>query len=89
MGKQLITDYDCQVEDPFTLGLPGWEGTIEVRKENFKNRQTGKRAALIYWTKDDKRELIVNSFIEDGVKYKWNFKPAKKEWAAYNYDSAL
>ena len=89
LGKQLSTTYDCDVKDPFTLGLGDWEEAVQVRREEYKDRQTRKRVALIYWTKDEKKELIVSSLIDEGVRYRWNLIPATKDWPEYNYEPGL
>ena len=92
MKNKLSTEYDCDVKDPHTVGMKGrekgWGKAIQVRREDYKDRKTGKRAALIYWDKED-GELIINSFIDEGVKYKWNYVPATKKWSEYDYESGL
>jgi hypothetical protein len=87
--EKLLADYDCEVTDPFNLGLDRWGTGVEVRREKFKDRKTNKRVALIYWTNDEQRELIINDFVDEGIKYKWNGVPARKNWSEYKSDSAL
>jgi hypothetical protein len=81
LKNKLIAQYSCAVTDPWILGLDHWKNPVEVRKEKYKDHKTGKRVALIYWTKD--RELIVNSLIDEGVRYVWNGTPATKHWSSY------
>src|SRR5665213_10150 len=73
LKNKLITEYACEVTDPFILGLDHWKEPVLVRKEKYTDRKTGKRVALIYWMKDG--ELIVNSLIDDGVRYRWDYTP--------------
>lgn len=85
LRNKLIADYACEVTDPFNLGgLPHWGEAVVVRREKYMDRLTGKRVALIYWTKGEKQELIVNSLIDEGVRYCWDQRTqATKDWSSY------
>jgi hypothetical protein len=85
LREKLLARYACDVSDPFDLGFDDWKRVVVVRREEYRDRQTNQRVALIYWTKDEKRELIVSSLIDDGVRYKWNGVPATKDWSEYHY----
>jgi hypothetical protein len=87
LKKKLIQDYDCIVTDPFNLGLDLWGKAVEVRREEYRDRKSKRRMALIYWTNDEKRELIVSSLVDEGLRYVWNFVPASTKWSTYDVNS--
>jgi len=56
-----------------------------VKRENYTDRETGKRKALIYWTKEG--EPLIIKLTSNGVVYQWDHTPATKDWHSYNYKS--
>src|SRR5271157_5643239 len=42
LKKKLTTQYVCEVTEPWVLGLDHWKNPVEVRKEKYKDRKTGK-----------------------------------------------
>jgi hypothetical protein len=86
LQNTLSTSCTCDPTDPFNLGLDDWGKTVVVRREDYKDRETKERVAIIYWTKDE-NELIVNVLVDEGVRYQWNYVPATKAWSSYNYQS--
>ena len=85
LETKLIANHACDVKDPFNLGLDrDWQDAVLVRREEYRDRETGRRVALIYWTKDQNPELIINSLVDEGVRYFWNGVPATKDWSTYS-----
>ena len=84
LEKSLNLQYHCEVTEPFVLGLDHeWKDVIEVRRENYTDRETNKRTALIYWTKDG--EPMIIKLTVNGITYRWDRTPATKGWSSYNY----
>jgi hypothetical protein len=87
LKTQLSEKCDSVVTDPFNLTLDRWKSVVVVRREEWKNKETKKRDALIYWTKDDSPEPLILTMTDAEARYQWDGTPATKDWASY--DSAL
>ena len=81
-------EFLCDVKDPHPLGILDpdgkWGETIIVKRENYRYKSSGKRKALLYWSKDGKGELMVATLEDDGKKYNWNGIKATKDWSSYS-----
>jgi hypothetical protein len=83
LREKLLASCKCIVEDPFDLGMDHWGTVITVRREEYRDRETDKRTALLYWTKDDPPELIISTLDDGADRYAWNFVLATKPWSSY------
>jgi len=87
LKDKLLRDYHHDPEDNFGLRLlvslePRRYKFELVRRESFRKRETKELVARIYWRKNG--ELIVNSLIDDGVRYQWDLRTlATKDWSSY------
>ena len=75
---KLAAECDAEVNENFTAGFDGWKKPIKVCREEHKDRQSKRRVALIYWSKDGKRVPTIISLRDGNSKYAWNGNPAMK-----------
>lgn len=77
-GWEATLKASCDLErtDPFMAGFDKWKNPIPVCREVYKDRQTGRRTALIYWSKDDQRIPTIMSLVDGQCTYRWGGIPA-------------
>jgi hypothetical protein len=86
LAEKLIAVFECVVADPYNAGFDHWERTVICRREEYRDRQTHRRVALIYWIPNETTgdpEPTIMSLIDGGARYKWNYVTAAKEWSQY------